>query len=303
VNLNDIDLHKLRAFRAVVDRGGVTAAAHALSVTSSAVSQALGSLEAALGVRLFHRVGKRLVLTRDAERLHARVVEVERLLGAALTEIAAGQEEVRGLVRLGVYVGFPRTVLARFLRAFAASHPGVEVQLVYAAQAELEERLLRGRLDLALALRPTQAQRGKIRATRVLAQELVLAAGRRHHQTPFDLRRLEATPIVDYYRQDPLIDVWVRHHFGRRPRHLDVRVWAGTTDLVLELVLEQVGVGVLPRSLVAGARGRTALGVISTGKPELASAIWLHELAGGAVNHTIEVARTALVAALGAEAP
>jgi DNA-binding transcriptional LysR family regulator len=302
VNLNDVDLRKLRAFRSVVERGGVSPAARALAVTSSAVSQALGGLEEALGVRLFHRVGKRLVPTRAAERLQRRVVEVERLLSDAVGEIAEEKQAVRGLVRIGLFVGFPRTVLARFLRGFCARHPQVEIQVLYAAQAEIEERLLRGRLDLAFALRPTHAHRGTIRATRLFAQELVLAAGKRHFAARFDPRRLEATPIVDYYRQDPLIDLWVRHHFGRRPRRLDVRVWASTTDLVLELVLEQVGVGVLPRSLLGGGRARGELRVISSDKPEMQGSVWLHELAGAAVNHTVAVLRAALVAELG-EAP
>jgi DNA-binding transcriptional LysR family regulator len=298
VNLNDVDLRKLRAFRAVVERGGVSPAARALAVTSSAVSQALGGLEETLGVRLFHRVGKRLVPTRAAERLQRRVVEVDRLLSEAVTEIADEKRVVRGPVRVGLFVGFPRTVLARFLRGFSARYPEVEIQVVYAAQAELADRLLRGRLDLAFALRPSHAHRGTIRATRVFAQELVLAASKRHFDARFDLRRLEATPIVDYYRQDPLIDVWVRHHFGRRPRRLDVRVWAGTTDLVLELVLEQVGVGVLPRSLLATGRARS-LRVVSSDKSELQGAVWLHELAGAAVNHTVAVLRAALITELG----
>src|SRR5215831_20622619 len=124
VNLNNIDLNKLRAFFVVVAEGGVSPAARALGVTRSAVSQSIAGLEASIGVRLFHRVGKRLVATQEAEKLHARFAEYQAMLGQTLAEVRNEDREVRGLVRVGVFLGFPRPTLARFIAGFLARHPG-----------------------------------------------------------------------------------------------------------------------------------------------------------------------------------
>jgi hypothetical protein len=68
MRLHNLDLNKLHVFGAVVEQGGVGSAAAHLGRTPSAVSQSVSALEGGLGVKLFDRVGKRLVLTWSKER-------------------------------------------------------------------------------------------------------------------------------------------------------------------------------------------------------------------------------------------
>jgi len=303
VNLNNVDLNKLRAFFAVVEHGGVSQAARQLSVTRSAVSQAVSALEGSIGPRLFHRVGRRLVPTQAGELLHRRFAAYQAMLAETLEEVSSEEREARGLVRIGLFLGFPRPTLARFLVAFAERHPRARVQVWYGSQDDLRERLLRGRLELALTFRPSGKLRGKIRSLRLFEQELVLVSGRRHLRRDFDLDELTRTPVIDYYPSDPLIAEWIRHHYRRAvaPR-LEIRAWAATTDLVLELILAQLGIGVVPRSLAAPHLARGRLHVVATGKRELVDAIWLNELADSSRNHTLEVFRAALLAEFAAPA-
>src|SRR6478752_5374381 len=63
-----MDLHSLRLFLAVVDGGGMTRAAEAEHVSQPSVSQAIRELENELGTPLFHRVGRRVVLTAAVRR-------------------------------------------------------------------------------------------------------------------------------------------------------------------------------------------------------------------------------------------
>jgi DNA-binding transcriptional LysR family regulator len=154
VKLNDLDLNKLNTFLAVVAAGGVTAAAGALGRTPSAVSQGVAGLESALGVRLFDRVGKQLLLTRAGRTLHGRIREYQTGLAQALEEVVNADGEIRGLVRLGAFLGFPRGRLAPVLAAFTGRHPRVEIRIVFAPEADLTGRLLEGRLDYSLSFRP-----------------------------------------------------------------------------------------------------------------------------------------------------
>jgi len=296
--LNSVDLNKLRAFLLVSELGGVTAAARALGVTRSAVSQALSALERQIGVKLFHRVGRKLVATREGESVHGQLAGYQAALERALEEVRDDRRAVRGLVRVGLFLGFPRPALAAFVARFAEHHPEAAVQLWYGSHDELRDRLLRGRIDFALTVRPSAESGRKVRSMRLFAQELVLVAGRRWYRRDFDLRHLERTPVIDYYPSEPLIDAWIRHHYRKRPPRLVVRSWAATTDLVLELVLRQLGVGVLPRHLVAPYLARRRLFVVATGRRELVDAIWLHELADPTRSHTLEVFRAELLETL-----
>jgi len=80
-------LDQLRVFVAVAEREHVTRAAEAMSLTQSAVSAAIASLESHYGVALFHRVGRRIVLSEEgrlfleeARAVIARATAAERVL-------------------------------------------------------------------------------------------------------------------------------------------------------------------------------------------------------------------------------
>jgi DNA-binding transcriptional LysR family regulator len=268
VKLDDLDLHKLRTFAGVAEAGSVSAAARRLGVTRSAVSQSLAGLEAQLGLPLFHRVGRRLVLTREGERLRRSWAEVGPRLQEALDALAGEEREARGPVRIGLFVGFPSARLAPLLADFAAAHPAAHVRLRFAGADDLAQALLRGRLDFVLALDPWRDDR-RVRSHRLFEQELVLVAGGAFRRRTLDPQALREIPVVDYYRSDPLVARWLRHHWGMRAPRLAVAIWAASTDLVLELVLRGVGVGVLPRHVAQPHVARGRLRLAPTQRPEL----------------------------------
>ena len=75
-----MDLRHLRTFVTVVEEGSVSKAALRLRISQPALSRQLGDLQYELGIRLFDRVGRRLVLTFEGEQL---VVDCRNLLGYA----------------------------------------------------------------------------------------------------------------------------------------------------------------------------------------------------------------------------
>lgn len=279
MKLNELDLNKLHTFVVVADSQGVTRAAARLGLTRSAVSQSLSALEVALGVRLFHRIAKTMTLTREGRVLHGRLSEYQGQLQQTVDEIVNEEHEVRGLVRIGLFLGFSRLRLARLLARFTTRHPKASIKLLYAPHAELNAHLLNDRIDFVFSLNPQREGGAKIRSSRLLRQELVLVGARSFFHGAFDLEKLVSTPVIDYYQSDPVIHRWIRHHYRRKPPDLRVTVWAATTDLVLELLLQHAGVGVLPRDLVDPFVRRHRLGIVKTGRPELSDFVWLNELA------------------------
>jgi len=293
VKLNDLDLNKLQVFLTVAERRGISAAAEELGRTRSAVSQSLSALERSLGVKLFDRVGKRLVPTRPGRLLHERLRDHHAALQRAVDEVVGEGGEIRGLVRVGLFLGFPRVRLASFLSRFAERHPRVSLRLLFAPQDDLTARLLANRLDYAFSFQPLGGGARDLEATRLFAQKLVLVSGRKFFRGGFDARELRTTPVVDYYQSDPLIERWLAHHLGDARPPVEVKVWAATTDMVLELVLNGVGVGVVPDSLAAPYVARRRLRVLGTRRGELTDFIWLNEPRGAYRDATLEAFRAA----------
>jgi DNA-binding transcriptional LysR family regulator len=150
--MTDWDIKKLRILRALGEHGTVTAAAEALLMTPSAVSQQLSNLARQLGVPLLESHGRRVRLT-DAAHLvlrHAEAVfaQLERA-EAELTQYVRGEV---GLVRVGAFSTAVPALVVPALRRLREGHPGLDVRIREAEAAEAYELLAAGRVDLALSL-------------------------------------------------------------------------------------------------------------------------------------------------------
>jgi DNA-binding transcriptional LysR family regulator len=299
-DLAALDLNKLRTFAAIAEHGGVTAAARHLHLTRSAVSHSLASLEASLGVQLFLRVGRGLVLTEEGRGLVRAWQEVAERLSGVVEELAAGQRAVRGPVHLGLYLGFSRLRMAGVIQRFVAEHPEATVRLVYQSQSDLVDLLLAGRIDMSLSLRPGRDDSSQLASVKLFEQTLVLAARSRPRARRVDFAALCELPVIDYFRSEPLIDRWVAHHYpGERFPRERVRVWAASTDLALELALRGVGACVLPEDLVDPHRRRGDLVVLRGSGRALRDSVWLNGVPGRGGGLVKQKLREALVEGLG----
>jgi DNA-binding transcriptional LysR family regulator len=297
---NRPDLNRLLTFLAIAEAGGVTPAARRLALTRSAVSHSLTSLEASLGIALFQRVGRGLVPTREGTLLRRALADVRDQLDAALDEVVGAGSEVRGPVRLGLFLGFSRFRLAGVIDSFLREHARARVRVAFGPHAWLLDELLAGRLDFSLALRPPREPGAQVRSEKLFEQTLVLATRPvRRSRSATGLDAVAALEIVDYYQADPLIDRWTRHHFaGRRVPRERIRAWAASTDLALELVLRGAGAAVLPLDLVEPFRRRRELAVVDGPREPLRDTVWLNQLARVRPNRAQTVFRALLLGSL-----
>ncbi|WP_436701044.1 LysR family transcriptional regulator [Nocardioides sp. BYT-33-1] len=131
-----LDLHRLRLLREVHGRGTVHAAAAALGYSPSAVSQQLAVLEREAGTPLLERTGRNVRLTAAGEVLVAHAITLLQGVEAAeaeLATVAAGR--AAGRVRVSAFQSAVLRIVAPAVRALAASHPDVRVEVT---EAEVE---------------------------------------------------------------------------------------------------------------------------------------------------------------------
>jgi DNA-binding transcriptional LysR family regulator len=145
-----LDVRRLHMLRELSERGTIAATADALGYSAPAVSQHLAALERQVGVALLERQGRRVVLTPAAHLLVGRTERVLAELEAAEAELAAGDGEVRGSVRLAAFPTAAATLVPRAMAAFAARHPGAEVLLSELEPEDALPALKLGEADLAV---------------------------------------------------------------------------------------------------------------------------------------------------------
>ncbi|HEX9015916.1 MAG TPA: LysR family transcriptional regulator [Chloroflexota bacterium] len=145
-----MNFEQLRSFSAVATEGGFSRAARALYLTQSTISMQVAALEKEIGVRLFERLGRRVVLT-DAGRsmlgYSSRIlalIESSRVAMADFRGLAAGELRVGASFTIGNYL------IPEVLGEFRRRHTGVRVVLEIAATPHIAAEIAAGKLDLAL---------------------------------------------------------------------------------------------------------------------------------------------------------
>ncbi len=139
---------QLAIFVAVAEREHVTRAAEVLHLTPSAVSAAIRALEAGHAVRLFDRVGRRIVLT-EAGRLflgEARATLARLRAATALLDDLGGMK--RGTVRIHASQTIANHWLPERLMAFRRAHPPIGLELAIGNTAEVARAVREGEADL-----------------------------------------------------------------------------------------------------------------------------------------------------------
>ncbi|MGW2257576.1 LysR family transcriptional regulator [Streptomyces sp. NPDC004749] len=147
-----IDARRLRVLRAVADHRTVTAAAAALYLTPSAVSQQLTVLEQETGHALLIRSGRGVRLTAAGEILVGHAHTVIAQLERAEAELAAYAGGTAGEVTVAAFATGIAEVVAPALRRLSGPHPGIRVRVRDAEGDESLPLVLDGRADLAVAV-------------------------------------------------------------------------------------------------------------------------------------------------------
>lgn len=148
--LSNLDLDALRTLVIAQDLGGFGRAAQQLGKTPSAVSLQMKRLQTDIGVTLFRRDGRKLILSEQGEialRYARRVLELndemlDSLRGASLA----------GRVRVGFAQDFVETVLPQALARFSELYPLVQLEVQIDRNVVLEDQIQNGKLDIALTL-------------------------------------------------------------------------------------------------------------------------------------------------------
>jgi DNA-binding transcriptional LysR family regulator len=284
-----MDLLRLRYLLAVVDEGSVTAAARSLQVAQSGVSSQLAKLERELGLPLFRRVGRGVVLTAEGEALLPAV----RTALSAVDDVAATASDVRGLLVGTLRVGTVTTLLwPRLFDAISdlhAAHPGVDLRLREGSSQELLDQVRGGELDVAIAAW-SQAAPPDLHSVVVFDDALVVVVSDEHPWASRSLIRpaeLATAPLIALVPGTGARDAL--DAAMRRVGRSVVPRWEVPTPSFVELLAQRgVGAGVvsettaslwdLRRISLQDSQARSRLGIVWRSAPSPAARAFLERL-------------------------
>jgi DNA-binding transcriptional LysR family regulator len=139
-----LGIWRLQLLREVGRRGTIRAAAEAMSITPSAVSQQLRILEAEAGLELLERQGRRVRLTDAGEMLVRHADTISAAMAAAESELAAVRTEIAGTLRIAAFPTAARAILPGVIAELGQAYPRLRVML---RDLETDESLAALRLD------------------------------------------------------------------------------------------------------------------------------------------------------------
>jgi DNA-binding transcriptional LysR family regulator len=251
----------LLVFAAVVEHGTFTAAAGAVGVAKSQVTKQVRRLEASLGATLLHRTTRRMALTQAGEAIHEHAIALARSAGAALDAAAQHGRQPTGRLRVSASVTYGRHVLSPLLPDFIRRYPGVEVEMLL---VDRYVDLLEEGLDLTVRFttKPAPSLAGRpLHDVSFVVCGTPTFVRANPVETPSDLKKVACMSFSAQARRNG--STW-QFQRGRERVGVDVKgpVVVNSSDVVRELVLGGMGLGLLPEFVVRGDLAAKRLAVV-----------------------------------------
>jgi DNA-binding transcriptional LysR family regulator len=148
----DLSLRKLRYFLAVAKSGRVTQAAVDLNISQSSITTGVKEIEKQVGVTLFRRTSRGMLLTSEGTRFLQRVNYAFQALDDAFDSLQGPYTTLKGNLRLAMTYTVAGYFLPPLLTEFQRRYPWVTLQLHEVSRLEIEQGLQSGKFDLAIVL-------------------------------------------------------------------------------------------------------------------------------------------------------
>jgi DNA-binding transcriptional LysR family regulator len=241
----------MATFLAVVETGGITAAAARLNLSKSVVSKRVADLEAALGAELLRRSARGVVPTDRGAALHDRLRPLLVQLDDAVEQASTQAGALRGRLRMTAPMSFGTMYLGPVLAAFAGSHPELELAL------DLDDRII----DLVcngydMAIRIGRLEDSSLVARKLCPSRRVVCcspAYARENGLPARIEDLAAHQCIDYANVHAgRLWRFESSRPGAAPRSVMAhsRIVANNGEMMRDMALAGLGLAILPLFII-----------------------------------------------------
>jgi DNA-binding transcriptional LysR family regulator len=243
-----MDVYQLKVFASVYENKSFSRASEELNLTQPSVSAHVKKLEEELGVKLFDRVGRKTIPTREAELLHARAEEIIQKLMDIKDSLGRFQEEIKGLIKIGSSSIPGSYIIPPLAAEFRRKYPDVFFQVTIDDSRKIADMVMGG--ELLIGVVSEKIDHESIVHLVVIEDELVIAVPRgfmrKKEIAPMELLD---TPFLMWGESSEMHKSMERGHTekGVSLKGLNVVAVLDSTDSVREAVKSGLGVSILSR--------------------------------------------------------
>ena len=264
-----ITLRQLEVFAEVLKSGSTTQASVMLALSQSAVSAALTDLEGQLGVQLFDRVGKRLVVNEHGRLLYPRALA----LLEQTTEIEQLFRKDNGAIRGYASSTIGNYILPAMIARYRQDFPDLPLELSVGNSQDVINAVLDFRVDIGLIEGPCHST--EIISEPWLEDELVVFAAPSSPLTkgPVTLEQLAASPWILRERGSgtrELVDYLLLSHLPRFQMAMEL----GNSEAIKHAVRHGLGISCLSRRVIAEQLQAGTLSEVTVPLPRLVRTLW-----------------------------
>ncbi|NBE07188.1 LysR substrate-binding domain-containing protein [Paragemmobacter ruber] len=240
-------LRQLQFFVAAAEAGSVSGAARALSISQSSVTEAIRTLEDDLGVILFDRQARGLLITHKGSAFlrHARQILAD--VATARTAFRDESEAATGRLSLGVTSLVAGYVLSDILSRFRRAFPQVDLNVIEDNGDYLQHLLIGGELDVAVLLTSSVKDRMALQVETLLVSPYRLWLPLGHalaQQEAIALEELAGLPLIQLMVDE--IEESTRRLTAALPVKPEIAFRTRSVEAVRSLVATGAGLAILP---------------------------------------------------------
>lgn len=245
-----MDFKRLGYFSQVAELGSLSRTSERIGIAQPSLSRQMRMLEEELGITLFRRGARGMILTEAGQVLYGRIAGPLREISHALYEVRSLPSDTGG----SVVIGMPPTIvqmLAGALASRVARHsPNASLRIVDAYTGHLLDWINRGELDAAILYGPTPSG---LNANKLLEDELMLVGPANSHiasEGVVDFRKLVELPFILPSGSHGL-RLLLETAADKAGVKLNVQIQADSYQLMRELVESGLGYTALPYCAIA----------------------------------------------------
>ena len=237
-----VKLELYRVFKEVAEVGNITAAAQALYISQSAVSQSIKQLEHDLQTRLFARNSRGVTLTAEGQMLYEYVRSAMGLLETGEEKLSQTRELQMGKLIIGASDTVTSQFLLPYLDSFHKQHPAIHIQIVSGRSHKVLGLLRSGKVDIAFASTPTDTSSLDIHPC--FSTHAIFVAGAEYpcdFDHVYSLEEIAAFPLI-LLEHKASSRLFLERYFLQNGLRLNPEIELGARSLLVDLAA--IGFGV-----------------------------------------------------------
>ena len=246
-----VKLELYRVFKEVAEVGNITAAAQALYISQSAVSQSIKQLERDLQTRLFARNSRGVSLTAEGQMLYEYVRSAMGLLETGEEKLSQTRELQMGQLTIGASDTVTSQFLLPYLDSFHKEHPAIHIQIISGRSHKVLGLLRSGKVDIAFASTPTDLT--SLDTYPCFPTHSIFVAGAEYpcdFDHVYSLEEISAFPLILLERKASS-RLYLERFFLQNGLRLNPEIELGARSLLVDLAAIGFGVAGVTEEFVA----------------------------------------------------